>query len=198
MNQPNMITEVNDVFNTPLTTQENHMEAIITGTSGKQYVAMDTTPPRVDVGTPSVFDDRKDEPSIKELFGILLDVVQRIGAKVEALESHYHQQQKPQPTPQPLPDLATTVETILQQADWLYAKVYAEVDRRYDVQDIIKSSVEDSVKDFVESEVDNYFTHNFNIDDHADVDDIIKEAVRDSIEDVVREALTNVTMSFNI
>jgi hypothetical protein len=190
MNQPNMIKEVNDVFNTPLTTQENQMEAIITGTSGKQYIAMDTTPPRVDVGTPSVFDDRKDEPSIKELFSMLLDVVGRIGAKVEALESHYHQQSKPQP----IEDLATTVDTVLQQADWLYARVCDEVDNRFDIRDLVQEGLTDKI----ESEVDNYFSHNFSLDDHVDVDDMIKEAVRDSIEDVVREALTNVTMSFNI
>jgi hypothetical protein len=190
-----MITELKEVFNTPLTTQENQMEAIITGTSGKQYVAMDTTPPRVDVGTPSVFDNRQDEPSLKELFGILLDVVGRIGAKVEALENHYHQAQS---KPQPLPDLATTVDTVLQQADWLYARVYKEIENNFDVEDLVKCTVQDSVKDSVESEVDNYFCNSFVLDDHVDVDDMIKEAVRDSIEDVVKESLRDVSISFNL
>jgi hypothetical protein len=160
---------MNDLNTLPVTTEEEkQMEAIITGVSGNQYQPMDTTPQPT--GQISV-------PTLAELFSTLASTLQQIGSHIE---SRYHQSSQD--------NLAEAVDSVLENADWLYAKLGDAMDKKYDIEDLVTEGVADRL----ETEVDNFFSRSFDIHDHVDFNDLISDAVSDQIADVVSDQLTEV------
>jgi vacuolar-type H+-ATPase subunit E/Vma4 len=96
--------------------------------------------------------------------------------------------------------LAEAVETVLEQADWFANKVDEKLDELVDDHDFTYE-----VEQAVESEVSNYFGHDFSLEDHCDVYDLMRDAVDDKLEDMVQEKveeilqekLQNITITFN-
>jgi len=48
------------------------------------------------------------------------------------------------------------------------------------------------VENAVGSEVENYFSYNFSLEDHVDVYDLMRDAVDDKLEDMVQEKLEEI------
>lgn len=165
----------------PVTTEEEkQMEAIITGVSGNQYQPMDTTPmatygdpviPHIPSGQPV------HTPTLAELFNTLASTLQQIGSHIE---SRYHQSSQD--------NLAEAVDSVLENADWLYAKLGDAMDKKYDIEDLVTEGVADRL----ETEVDNFFSRSFDIHDYVDFNDLISDAVSDQIADAVSDQLTEV------
>jgi len=145
----------------PLEKEKQMNEYIITGLSGNQYQPMDTAP------IPHT-------PTIKELFNTLATTMQQLGSLIE---SHYHQSSQD--------SLVEAVDTALENADWLYAKLSDSVDKRYDIEDMVK----ESMRDLIEHGVDEHFRNQFNLEDYVDVRDALDDIVCDRIEDAVKEAI---------
>lgn len=83
--------------------------------------------------------------------------------------------------------LQETVGLVLQQADW-----FKDIIRRELVALDISEIAKDAVEDIVENEVESYFEHRFDPEDHFDFGDAVESAVDDRLDDVVREKLDDV------
>jgi hypothetical protein len=146
--------------------KENQMNQnqteVIQGASGKQYVPMDTTPtvvapptvtqePFDPVGYVSVFSEREDEPSLAEMFSILVDMVERIGEKVVALEN------KPQAIDEA--KIVDMVEKIVHETleDEVDSRVDTYMTHNFALEDHIdvEQLVRDELNDVLEEQVQN-------------------------------------------
>lgn len=86
-------------------------------------------------------------------------------------------------------DLMQTVDTVLNQADWLVEKIENAMDNRYDMKDLIEEGMHDTISERVSTEVEDYFQYNFQLSDHVDIDDMVREAVEAKLQ--------NITISFD-
>jgi hypothetical protein len=99
-------------------------------------------------------------------------------------------QSKAQPNttpPEGNQSLQECVSLTLQQADWFKDLIRHEL-VALDIAEIAK----DAVEDIVENEVESYFEHNFDPENHFDFVDAVGDAVDDRLDDVVREKLDDV------
>jgi hypothetical protein len=83
------------------------------------------------------------------------------------------------------PDLPQAVETILQEANWFYDMVKESIEDNHDIE----SLVDDRVDDRVGSAVEEWFSYNFNLEDHCDLNDIVADVLDDKLESIVEEKL---------
>jgi DNA-binding protein Fis len=75
------------------------------------------------------------------------------------------------------------------------------MDNRYDMEELVSQGVDDKVA----SEVEQYFSYNFNLEDHCDVqelvndklDDMLDDMVQEKVEEILREKLSSATITFN-
>ena len=149
--------------------KENQMEQnqteVIQGASGKQYVPMDTTPtvvapptvtqePFHPVGYVSVFSERQDEPSLAEMFSILVDMVERIGEKVTAMENK----------PQAIDDakiismvekiIEDTLEDEVDNRIDVYMTHHFELENHVDIEELVRDEVDNILEDRVKDLLD--------------------------------------------
>ena len=80
------------------------------------------------------------------------------------------------------PSLQETIELTLQQADWFRTMVRHEL-VGLDIEAIAK----DAVEGVVEEEVESYFDHRFDPEQHFDFGDAVENAVDDRLNDIVRD-----------
>ena len=84
--------------------------------------------------------------------------------------------------------LQDCVSLTLQQADWFKEMVRGIIDDTYDFSD----HAENAVEHVVEREVENYFDHGFNPEDHFDFADAVSDAVDDRLDDIVSDKIDDV------
>ena len=84
--------------------------------------------------------------------------------------------------------LQECVSLTLQQADWFKEMVRGIIDDTYDFADYAENAVEH----VVEKEVENYFDHGFNPEDHFDFVDAVSDAVDDRLDDIVSDKIDDV------
>jgi hypothetical protein len=110
--------------------------------------------PKIKAGYVSVFSERQDEPSLAEMFSILVDMVERIGEKVVALENK----------PQAIDDakIISMVEKIIEDTleDEVDSRVDTYMTHNFDledhvdmeqcVRDELDNMLEDKVKDLLD------------------------------------------------
>ena len=81
------------------------------------------------------------------------------------------------------------VELVLTQSTWFNDMI----DRKIEDADI-----EDLVRDRVGDEVTNWFSSEFNLNDHVDVDDMVKDEVSDRLDDKLQELVDEKFSNINI
>ena len=160
----------------------------IQGATGAQYTPMDTSPQA-----------QQNQQAIEQLLNNLTYTIQAI---IKLSVEKYKQ-----PVSSSSGDLLEVVDTVLEDADWLMAKLEDAMDNRYAMEDLISQGVDDSVRE----SVDSFFSNDFSLEDHVDVysmvdtavDDKLDGVVEDKLADVVEEKLNellqgkNITISFN-
>jgi hypothetical protein len=182
---------INDL---PITIEEEkQMEAInnniITGVSGKQYEPMDTSPPCgqsvhtpvVEPVTPVV------EVTLGELFNTLKDTIERIGAKVTELESLCHQAK-----PTALTDFDKSIETVLENAEWLSDKLYNTIEINYDMETLVENAFRDLMQDYVRDEVETYMESFILTRRPRRCGCCCRDTVEEELESIVEDRLTDV------
>ena len=81
------------------------------------------------------------------------------------------------------------VELVLTQSTWFNDMI----DRK--IEDV---DIEDLVRDRVGDEVTNWFSSEFNLNDHVDVDDMVKDEVSDRLDDKLQELVDEKFSNINI
>jgi hypothetical protein len=84
--------------------------------------------------------------------------------------------------------LQECVSLTLQQADWFKEMVRGIIDDTYDFE----AHAEGAVETVVEKEVEHYFDHGFNPEDHFDFADAVSDAVDDRLDDIVSDKIDDV------
>ena len=175
----------------------------IQGATGAQYAPIDTKQfEGVSAQTLSAPHPQPTSNKIQhELNHLTIALQNLISAMAE------QQAQDKQPVSSSSGDLLEVVDTVLEDADWLMAKLEDAMDNRYAMEDLISQGVDDSVRE----SVDSFFSNDFSLEDHVDVysmvdtavDDKLDGVVEDKLADVVEEKLNellqgkNITISFN-
>lgn len=81
--------------------------------------------------------------------------------------------------------LQDCLDIMLQQADWLNAKLADVMDEHYNIGDLVSEGVNDRLS----SEVERYFNYSFDAREHFDIDEVVANAIDDKLEDIVAEKL---------
>lgn len=138
---------------------------IIQGATGAQYTLMDTSP--------------KPQPTIHEL---AQQLTQSFNTLINAILELQAQAKQPVSG-----DLAEAVGTVLEQADWFDDRLDDKLTELVEEHDFSHD-----VENAVGSEVENYFSYNFSLEDHVDVYDLMRDAVDDKLEELVQEKLEEI------
>ena len=96
-------------------------------------------------------------------------------------------QAQAQPVSSSSGDLQECVSTVLEEADWFDDRLDDKLTDLVDEHDFSHD-----VENAVGSEVENYFSYNFSLEDHVDVYDLMRDAVDDKLEDMVQEKLEEI------
>jgi len=150
----------------------NNVE-IITGTSGAQYVPMDTSPQAQP--TPHQI--------VAQISTLLTQLVTLITSQQQATQPTHHTE-----------DFKDTVETILEQAPWFDKQVEDKVEEHfegYDISAVVRSELDDNASDHIES----YMNNNFDIEDHVNVEEKVRDELNECLSDEVSEVLDEVLES---
>jgi hypothetical protein len=146
----------------------NNVE-IITGTSGAQYVPMDTSP--------------QAQPTPHQIVAQISTLLTQLVSVIIA------QQQAAQPTQ--TEDFKDTVETILENATWFDKQVEDKVEEHFEGYDI-SAVVTSELKDQLDGEIESYMNNNFDIEDHVNVAERVRDELHDCLSDEVSEVLDDV------
>jgi archaellum component FlaC len=149
---------------------------VIQGATGAQYSAVDLT--QFNKPIEEIQRTDKIQHELNHLTVALRNLITAIA----------EQHQTKQPVSSSSDDLFKTVDAVLEDADWLMSKLEDAMDNRYDMEDLISQGVADKVA----SEVENYFSYDFNIEDHCDIHDIVQDKVDSVIDGVVEEKLAEI------
>ena len=115
----------------------------------------------------------------------LTDIVNNICTQLQLLTTIISQ---PKAQPEGAQEsLHETVGLVLQQADWFKDAIRIEL-AGLDLESI----AEGAVQNIVESEVESYFSNQFDPTDHFDFNDAVSNEVDDRLDDVVRDRLDEV------
>ena len=147
----------------------NNVE-IITGTSGAQYVPMDTSP--------------QAQPTPHQIVAQISTLLTQLVSVITS------QQQATQPTHN-TEDFKDTVETILENATWFDKQVEDKVEEHFegfDVDAAVRSSLEDNIDDHIER----YMNNNFDIEDHVNVEEKVRDELNECLSDEVGDVLDDV------
>jgi hypothetical protein len=113
----------------------------------------------------------------------LTDIVNNICTQLQLLTTIINQ---PKAQPEGAQEsLQETVGLVLQQADWFKDMVRGAVEDVFDLEDYAKNAVEE----VVESEVESYFSNQFDPSHHFDFDDAVSDAVDDRIDGIVSDKI---------
>lgn len=165
----------NQVENTSTT----NTGTIIQGATGAQYTPMDLKQfhkPIEEINKPNIHALAQ---QLTESFALLIKAITELQAEDKQPVSSSSGGE---------PDLVKAVDTVLEDADWMMAKLEDAMDNRYDMEDLIRQGVDDSVRE----SVDSYFSHGFSLEDHVDVYSMVDTAVEDKLDDVVEDKLADV------
>lgn len=110
-------------------------------------------------------------------------IINNICAQLQLLATVISQAKAQPNTTPPEGTLQETVDLVLQNNDWLNARLADVMDNNYNIEELVREGMQDTAH----SICDDYFTHNFNLHDHCDIDSIVRDVVEDRIEDAIRE-----------
>ena len=154
-------------------------DTIIQGATGAQYEAIDFK--KFEAPEGGVIQHApipQPTPNIQALIQTLATTFNQLLTAISA------QAEDKQPVSSSTPDLHATIDTVLSQADWLYAKLGDAMDSRYDMKDLIEEGMHDTISERVSTEVEDYFTYRFDITDHVDIEDMVREEVQRKLENI--------------
>jgi hypothetical protein len=167
MHAAHQVVNTRSINNLPTTTEEDEAMKELFEKMGQDLTAQHAPAPQPSQVNPeAVIEDMVAKFSIS-LRLLLTTVLSQSQAETKAGEN----------------SLQECVSTTLQQADWFKEMVGACID---------EDMVRDAVKDAVESEVDTYFSNEFDPTYHFDFGDAVSSEVSDQLDDVVRDRLDEV------
>ena len=143
---------------------------IINSHTGAQYQPMNTSP------------NQQPDPQ---------HIVNQIAALLSQLVSVINTTQtKPEPTT----DLADTIDTVLQYADWLPSMIEEHVAEHIgtaEITNMVEEAVKTCLADSLSDDIDHYMNHNFNIERHVNIAERVRDVLDDTLDDAVASALDN-------
>lgn len=144
---------------------------IIHSHTGAQYQPMNTSP------------NHQPDPQL---------IINQIAALLSQLVSVINTTQaKPEPTT----DLADTIDTVLQHADWLPSMIEEHVAEHIgtaEITNMVEEAVKTCLADSLSDDIDHYMNHNFNIEHHVNIAERVSDAVDSALDDKLEDAITEI------